>query len=120
MLVIVRLVWRLQNITPSLENLPRWEAIAARLVHALFYILMFAMPISGWLMTSAAGLPVSFFGWFTLPDLISPNPENRIFLGEVHEWIAYTFIAIICAHTAAALKHYLINKDDIMKRMVKP
>lgn len=120
MLVVVRLTWRMRNTTPSLGNLRPWEAIAARFVHGTFYIFMFALPISGWLITSAAGLPVSFFGWFLLPNLVSPNEAQRIIFSEVHEWLAYGLIAVFCMHVGAALKHYFINKDNIMQRMLWP
>lgn len=120
MLIIVRLTWRLQNTTPSLANLPWWEEIAARIVHLAFYFLMFALPITGWLVTSAADLPVSFFGWFVFPNLISPDEGQRLLFTEVHKWLAYLLIVIFCMHVGAALKHYFINKDAIMQRMLWP
>lgn len=116
-LVSLRFVWRLSNITPTLD-LPWYEKITARLVHYLFYIFMFAMPITGWLVTSAAGFPASFFGLFTLPDLIAPNETLLEFFEEVHEWLGYGLIALISLHVLAALKHHFINKDDILKRML--
>jgi len=116
-LVVFRLVWRLYNITPHL-SLPILEKIAARLAHYAFYGFMFAMPISGWLVTSAAGLPASFFGLFTLPDLIGPNEEMRLYFQWVHQWLAYALIATIALHTIAALKHHFINKDTILWRMI--
>lgn len=116
-LVIVRFTWRLINKVPQL-SLPWLEVLAARLVHYAFYGFMFAMPITGWMLTSAAGLPPSFFGLFTLPDLIAPNEEHRQLLQVVHQWLGYGLIATICLHTAAALKHHFINKDDILKRMI--
>lgn len=119
-LVTVRLTWRLRNTTPSLGNLLRWEVIAARAVHGTFYIFMLALPMSGWLITSAAGLPVSFFGWFLLPNLVSPNVAQRILFSEVHEWLAYAFILVFCIHVSAALKHYFITKDNMMQRMIWP
>jgi len=116
-LAFIRIGWRLFNITPSL-SLPLLEKFAARSVHWAFYGFMFALPITGWLMSSAAGFPVSFFGLFTLPDLISPNDNLRQLLVEVHEWLAYGLIATICLHVAAALKHHFIDKDDILRRML--
>lgn len=116
-LVIVRFTWRLINKVPEL-SLPRLEVIAARLVHYAFYGFMFAMPVTGWLLTSAAGLPPSFFGLFTLPDLIAPNEEYRQLLQIAHQWLGYGLIATICLHAAAALKHHFINKDDILRRMI--
>lgn len=116
-LVIFRLIWRLTNITPSL-SLPLLEKIAARSVHWAFYIFLFAMPITGWLITSAAGLPASFFGLFVLPNLISPNEELRVLFQEIHKWLGYGLIATIVLHASAALKHHFINKDDILRRML--
>lgn len=116
-LVMFRLGWRVSNITPSLAQLPNWERIAARTVHWLFYFFMFALPISGWLITSAAGLPVSFFGWFIIPNIISASEEQRLFFQEVHEWLSYGLIITFIGHTGAALKHEFINKDDILRRM---
>ncbi|RUR11128.1 cytochrome b [Legionella sp. km772] len=116
-LAILRIIWRLSNKTPSL-NIPKLELIAARLAHLALYILMLAMPISGWLMSSAAGLAPSFFGLFTLPNLVAPNDELREWFAFVHEWLAYGLIAIISVHTLAALKHHFIDKDDILRRMI--
>ena len=120
MLVSIRFIWRLSNILPSLANLPWWERIAARSAHWAFYVFMFMMPVTGLLMTSAAGVPVSFFGLFVLPNLISPNTANRILFLQIHQWTAYLLITTICVHIAAALKHHFIDKDDILKRMISP
>ncbi|CDZ79099.1 hypothetical protein BN59_03416 [Legionella massiliensis] len=116
-LVIIRLIWRLSNITPKLDILA-WEEVIARMVHWIFYGFMFALPITGWLITSAAGLPASFFGLFTLPNLIAPNEESRLLFQKIHEWLGYALIAIILLHTAAALKHHFIEKDNILRRML--
>jgi cytochrome b561 len=115
-LAIFRVLWRIGNITPTL-SIPWWEALAARSVHWLFYGFMFALPITGWLITSSAGVPASFFGLFTLPQLIAPNEELRHLFQELHEWLAYALIAVIALHTAAALKHQFIDKDTILRRM---
>lgn len=116
-LVILRLTWRFLNVNPRL-SLPFLEKLAARSVHWAFYICMFAMPLTGWLITSAAGLPASFFGLFVLPNLISPNEELRQLFEEIHEWLGYGLIALIVLHASAALKHHFINKDDILRRMI--
>lgn len=118
MLVIVRLTWRLRNINPSLKTLPKLEEIAARIVHWAFYFFMFLLPISGWLITSAAGLPVSFFGLFVIPNIIAPNESQLLLFAFIHQWLGYALIALICLHVSAALKHYFINKDDIMQRIL--
>jgi len=118
MLAIIRVAWRLYSITPSLDSLPWWERLAARSMHWIFYGFMFAMPITGWMLSSAYGLPVSFFGLFTLPNLVSPNENLRILLTNVHMWLGYALIAAIVGHTAAALKHQFIDKDGILRRML--
>jgi len=120
MLVVVRLTWRLTNTLPTLASIPPLEQFAARAAHWTFYFFMFAMPITGWLLTSAAGLPVSFFGWFVLPNLIAANKETLEIMSEIHEWLGYGLIGTFCLHTLAALKHHFVNKDEILKRMLKP
>lgn len=120
MLVIARVTWRLTNINPTLATLPWWEYYAARAMHYVLYGFMLAMPITGWAMSSAAGFPVSFFGLFVLPDLVLPNESARIVLAEIHKYLAFALIAAIVGHAAAALKHQFIDKDDILRRMLKP
>lgn len=118
-LVCLRLGWRFMNCVPALPNtIPHWQKIAARAAHWAFYVFMIAMPITGWLITSAAGLPVSFFGWIVFPDLIAPNENLRILFSELHEWLGYALIAVICLHTGAALKHHFIDKDNVLKGML--
>ncbi len=120
MLVTVRFTWRLRNRVPSLAGLEKWEITAAHAVHWAFYFFMFSLPITGWLITSSAGLPVSFFGWFTLPNLVTANEANRILYSSIHEWLSYALIVTFCLHTGAALKHHFINKDQILRRMLWP
>ncbi len=118
-LAFLRLGWRLANTVPDLPaTIPLWQKFAARTVHLAFYFFMFALPITGWLITSAAGLPVSVFGWVTLPNLIAPDEHLRIVFSEIHEWLGYALIATICAHVGAALKHHFINKDNVMRGML--
>ncbi|MDR3501616.1 MAG: cytochrome b [Legionella sp.] len=117
-IALFRLIWRLSNTTPELA-LPWLEKIAARSMHWIFYGFMFAMPITGWLITSAAGLPASFFGLFSLPNLIAPDQHKLVLFEWMHQWLGYALIAAICLHAAAALKHHFINKDDILRRMLR-
>jgi len=86
-------------------------------VHFLLYVLMLAMPITGWMLSSAAGFPVSFFGLFILPDIFSPNENLRFLFAETHKWLGYGFIALIGVHAAAAFYHYFIYRDNILRRM---
>jgi cytochrome b561 len=119
MLVCFRFGWRVSGIVPRLPSeIPQWQKIAARLSHFALYFFMFAMPLTGWMMSSAANFSVSFFGWFTLPQVISPNPDLKTLLGEIHKWFAYGLIATICIHIGAALKHHFINKDNVLIGML--
>ncbi len=119
MLVCIRLIWRLFNTTPPLpNNMPLWQKFAATSIHWVFYFLMFALPITGWMLSSASGLPVSFFGLFVLPDLVAQSDQLRSLLSEVHKWLAYGLIAAFFAHSGAALQHHFIHKDDILRRML--
>lgn len=118
-LVVLRLAWRLSNVIPqATKDLPDWQQIAARFVHLCFYALMFALPISGWLMSSAAGFPVSLLDLVPLPDLISHN--DYLFQGflAIHKWLGYGFIFFILIHTGAALGHHFIFKDDTLRKML--
>lgn len=116
---LLRLLWRLINLVPPLPaHMPLWERLGAHGSHIALYILLFIMPLSGWLMSSAAGFPVSVFGWFTLPNLIAPDKALQELLVEVHELLAFAIIGLVTLHAAAALKHHFIDKDNVLRRML--
>jgi cytochrome b561 len=118
-LVTLRLGWRMMNNIPPLpQHIPYLQRAAAHGMHYALYTLLFIIPISGWLMTSAAGLSISFFGLFMLPDLITPHREWLHILETVHGWLAYTLLALIILHATAALKHHFIDKDTILRRII--
>ena len=120
-LVTPRLLWRLANKLPHLaEALPDWQKVVARFVHLCFYALMFALPITGWLMSSAAAIPVSILGLFTLPDLVGRS--DRLFRAfiDIHMALAYGLIACMLVHVGAALRHHFMLGDDTLKRMLPP
>lgn len=117
-LAFLRIFWRLSNPQPLL-NIPLWEKLSSRTLHWLLYGCMFIMPFSGWLMSAAAGYAVSYFGIWTLPDLIAPNPVYKRFFAQTHEYVAYFLIAALLIHSLGALKHHFIDKDNILKRMLR-
>jgi cytochrome b561 len=118
-LAVLRLAWRLNNVVPqAAKELPDWQQIAARFVHLTFYALMFALPITGWLMSSAAGFPVSLLELFTFPDLVSHNDYLFQRFVEIHKWLGYGFIFFILVHAGAALGHHFIFKDDTLRKML--
>lgn len=117
-LVMLRLGWRFANILPTFPNyLPWWQKLAALSAHYAFYVFMITIPITGWLMSSATGFPVSFFGWFVLPDLVAPNENLRVLLVAIHKWFGYGLIVVIGMHVGATLQHYVIHKDNILRRI---
>lgn len=118
-LASVRLAWRVGNVLPALvAGLPEWQQLSARFVHLALYGVMFALPLTGWLMSSAAGIPVSFLSLFNLPDLVARNDRLFHLMIEVHAWLAYLLIGLLVLHIGAALEHHFIFKDETLKKML--
>ncbi|MBI3285600.1 MAG: cytochrome b [Burkholderiales bacterium] len=118
-LVGLRLLSRLSGTAPAYpDSMPAWEKQAARGTHALLYLLMLAVPLSGYFYTLAAGYPVVYLGLFELPVLIGPHPELKHFLKTLHATLTYIMLALVILHVAAALKHYFIDQDGILQRML--
>lgn len=118
-LLIVRLVWRLLNRPPVLpEHMSRFEQFAAHATHHLFYFLMIAIPLSGWLMSSAKGFQTVLFGVLPLPDLLDKNKETGDMLQTLHWALNMLLGLMVLGHAAAALKHHFIDKDDVLVRML--
>jgi cytochrome b561 len=99
-------------------TVPVWQRRAAHVVHLLLYGLMFAIPLSGWLFSSAKGVPVVYLVWLPLPDLIGADQAAADRLRALHEWLNYVLLAAVAAHVGAALKHHLIERDDVLTRML--
>jgi cytochrome b561 len=119
MLAILRLLWRIGHAPPPLPAaMPQYERRLARITHVLLYALLFAMPLSGWLMSSAKNFPVSWFGLFAWPNLIAPDPVKFDFFKELHEVLATTLFAVALLHIAAALKHHFYDKNEVLRRML--
>lgn len=118
-LVALRLLWRLTHAAPPLPaTIPKWQRVAAELGHLGLYVLMFAVPLSGYFYSLAAGYPVVYLGKFPLPVLMGPNPELKPILKTVHYVLNMGMAALVVGHALAALKHHFIDRDDILKRML--
>ncbi len=118
-LALLRLLWRWANPTPELPTtLKPYERWLAHGTHFALYALLFAQPITGWIMSSAADFPVSYFGWFTLPDLVQPDKQFAKFMEEVHHWLFRGIVCVAILHIFAALWHHFRLKDDVLKRML--
>jgi len=121
-LCAVRLLWRLTHRPPALPAamraaMPRWQHLAHHGVHCLMYALFFAVPLLGWAYSCAAGFPVVLFGLWQLPNLVAAEPALAEALKPWHMITAYSLAALIALHIAAVLKHQLINRDHILRRM---
>ncbi len=117
LLAFLRVVWRTAHQPPAL-NMPYWQQTASNVVHALLYLLIIAVPLSGWLMSSAKGVQTVWLGILPLPDLVEKDKALGQLLGFVHQNLNYTLLALVMLHIAAALKHRFIDKDDVIKRML--
>lgn len=117
--VVLRLGWRLAHRPPELPAaMPAWQRSVAAATHVLLYLLMVAVPLSGWLMSSAKGFQTVWFGVLPLPDLLTKNAELGDLLQQMHKLLNYSMAALVFAHLGAALKHHFIDRDDILARML--
>lgn len=128
-LVALRLGWRLANPTPAPPAMPRWQRLASEGAHRALYVLMIALPLSGWLMSTVSPLndPGAYprqienmvFGLFHMPD---PFPQGDRALERafksVHYFAGLAMAAIVAVHVAAALKHQFVDRDGLLGRMV--
>jgi len=119
MLTILRLLWRLNNPPPALPPaMTSRERLAARSTHIAFYVLLSAMPLTGWMMSSAKNYSVSWFGLFTWPNLIGRSQSAFKLLQTTHHALSDVLLAIAVFHILAALKHHFWDKDDVLLRML--
>lgn len=117
-LLALRLLTRLASRTPplpaSMSKLERWGAHAG---HLALYVLMFAVPLTGWLSSSAQGFPVVYLKLIALPDLVEKNKELGKLLSGVHSWLNWVLAAVVVVHILAAIKHHVIDRDGLLWRM---
>jgi cytochrome b561 len=119
MLTIVRVGWLATHPAPRLpRGLRPWQVQTARVSHFGLYLLMFVIPLSGWLMSSAKGVPTVYFGVVPIPDLIGKDKAIGDVLVQVHKWLAFGLAALVGLHIATAVKHHFIDRDGLMRRMV--
>jgi len=119
-LAVLRLLWRLTHPAPALpETTPAWQRHAAGALHMVLYALILAIPLSGWLYSSSAGVPTVPFGIsaLQLPDLLERNKEVADSLKFLHMTLNYSLAALVCLHVAAALKHQFFDRDGLLQRM---
>ncbi len=118
MLAVIRLSWRFFRAPPALPvQMAGWQINASRISHGLLYFLLFSLPITGWLMSSATAYSVSWFGLFQLPDLVAPDPLLSDRLEQVHDTLAKLLFVVAVVHIVAAFKHAIVDRDGVMSRM---
>jgi cytochrome b561 len=119
-LTIARIAWRLTwQHPPYPPAMEPWQIAAAKAVQAVFYTLMLAMPLSGWVMASAGKYPLGWFGLFDVPKFAVAK-ESALYLAsrQGHEVLGWLFAGLVVIHIAAALRHHLILKDRVLERML--
>jgi cytochrome b561 len=118
-LVVIRLLWRLAHPVPDLPfNLKRRERLLARFTQVTLYVLLFAMPINGWLLASAHAYGITWFNLFRIPFLVRKNLTLFDIMDQLHEAMAVLLGLIVALHVAGALRHHFVLKDDTLRRML--
>ncbi|MHB8353197.1 MAG: cytochrome b [Burkholderiales bacterium] len=117
-LVAFRIFWRATHTVPALPaGMSGLMKKLSGLAHFAIYLLMLAIPLTGWLHSSAAGVTVVYFNVLTLPDLVGKNKELSSLFKEIHETLNWTLLGLVVMHVTAALKHQLVDKDNLLNRM---
>ncbi|HSD61314.1 MAG TPA: cytochrome b [Burkholderiales bacterium] len=119
LLVLARVAWRTGHAAPPLPaSVPAWERHLAGSMHLLLYLLLFAIPLSGWLFSSAAGVQTVYFALLPLPDLVPKDKMLADLFRFIHMFLNYSFAGLVGLHAAAALKHHFLDRDTVLTRMV--
>ncbi|WP_153914016.1 cytochrome b [Shewanella sp. TC10] len=120
-LTLIRLLWRFISVKPQAHsNHKPWEQQTAKWAHRTLYLLMIFIMISGFLISTADGRGIMVFDWFEVPSLGSFISNQEDIAGTVHEYLAYSLIALVFIHGAGAIKHQLIDKDGTLAKIIKP
>jgi cytochrome b561 len=120
-LAVIRLVWRWANPVPDLpSNMKPNERALARITHWMLYVLLFCMPLTGWLLASAHAYKVTWFNLFPVPWLVKKNLPLFKIMDELHLALAIVLGLVVALHVAAALRHHFALKDDTLRRMLPP
>ncbi len=116
---LLRLGWRLWNPPPTpLANHKPWEKLLARLVHGLLYLLLIAVMVSGYLISTADGRAVEVFNWFSVPATLTDRENQEEIAGTLHLILASALIGLALLHAGAAVKHHLLDRDRTLLRML--
>ena len=116
---VLRLAWTKTNVTPSvLQNHKTWERQAAHIAHVAMYVVLFAIMISGYLISTADGRSIHVFDWFEIPASLHGLKNQEDIAGEIHFILAVSLITLAAIHAAGALKHHFIDRDNTLRRII--
>ncbi len=119
LLAVFRVGWRLSHSPPPLPvSVPSWQRHLAQASHLMLYLLIFAVPVTGWLYSSASGVPTVYLGWVQLPDLVGRDKALAELLKQAHIILNMALVALVFVHVAAAFKHHFVDHDDVLARML--
>jgi len=118
LLTCARLAWRWANPAPPPVPMADWQRRAAAVTHVLLYVLLLAIPISGWVYSSSTGVQVVYLGLVPLPDLVPKDNALAHVLKAVHVSLNFLLFLLVCVHAAAALKHHFVDRDPALTRML--
>ena len=118
LLTLLRLVWRWRSPPPPLPSaMLAWQRRLAPVSHWSLLALLLALPVSGWLMSSAGGVTVYWFGYLKMPDLVARNQQLFETLRQLHHLLAFALMALLALHVMAVLHHDVMRRDGIFRRM---
>ena len=118
LLTVARLAWRWGHPAPVAVPMPLWQRNAATASHAMLYVLLLMIPLSGWVYSSATGIQVVYLGLVPLPDLVAKDRSLATVLRGTHLTLNFLLFVLIVIHAAAALKHHFGARDTVLVRML--
>lgn len=119
LLALARAGWRLTHAAPPWEaSIPLWQQRAAAAMHVVLYSLVVIIPLTGWLYSSATGVPTVYLGVVHLPDLVAKDKALAELLKTVHVTLNYSLLVLVAIHAAAALQHHFVARDGVLWRML--
>lgn len=116
---LLRLLWRWRHPVPLIsDNVPVWQDWTARATHALLYLLLFVLPILGWIDAGFRDLPINFYGMVTIPPIVAASRALAGTTGDIHTLASYLLLGIVGLHVLAALYHHFWLRDRVFLRML--
>lgn len=121
LVVMARIAWRLFDRAPAIHsNHSKWERVVAKLTHGSLYLFLLSIMMSGYLISTADGRPISVFGWFEFPATLVNIDNQEDIAGLFHWYLACSLMGLVALHILGSLKHQWIDKDGTLIRMLKP